>query len=205
MYNSFPEQLKESLNEEFSNKLNSKYRAMVLKNVWKFDDIISDIETVNDLEEQFKGRDKILKFKEGSIIKLEEKIREEYYDDFLGEEISNCTTGTPGWLIDNKKDTDILSYISNYIYWYHFKKLRMWFQENYEKYPIIMATTKSNVNRQTYQTQNRAIPYEDIKQFIVCKSDKIRNLPKGNEIVKDTVKLNKLYKELQNEQYKNSI
>lgn len=118
------------------------------------------IELVEDKERQLRGIDKILHFKNGKQISIDEKKRRTTYPDILLEEYSNWENRKVGWL-GKEKYTDYIIYIktqSMEIYFLPFLLLQMVWIKNYKawlgKYGRIFSDNKY------YRTSNIPVPTE---------------------------------------------
>ena len=119
---------------------------------------LENIDTVTDLELQKEGIDKILTFKGGKQIFIDEKKRRKNYGDILLEEYSNYEKKVAGWL-SHKKKTDYISYIifdDKIVYLLPFLLLQNAWINNYNEWSV--KYQRKFAKNPTYTTSNLAIP-----------------------------------------------
>lgn len=146
-----------------------------------------NIEIITDKIRQKQGIDKILHFKSGKKIFIDEKKREKDYGDILLEEYSIWEEKVNGWLKDEKK-TDYIVYIIlpiKTIYFLPYLLVRNAFLENYSKwlenYGRVFAENKG------YYTSN--IPVIESELFKAINNQmKFKYQPKSNINIKELFK-----------------
>ena len=112
--------------------VNSNKRDYELNEMYYWIMDAEEIDTVTDLGMQKAWIDKMI-YTEENLYNLEEKIREQDYWDILLEIESSVEKKTPWWAIDNKKETDLLSYFvapAGRLYIINYPELRKAIQEN---------------------------------------------------------------------------
>ena len=124
------------------------------------------IELVEDLEQQKKGIDKILHFKNGKSILIDEKKRRKDYGDILLEEYSNFDNKKVGWL-GREKYTDYIVYVimeSMTIYLLPFLLLQLAWIHNYKNW--LNKYGRKFADNNSYRTSNIAIPPDVLLEVI---------------------------------------
>jgi len=124
---------------------------------------------VQIIKTKVKPYDKILVFKNGKILKIEEKIRDEKYSngDIVIEEKSNVEKDTAGWIYYSNADYLFYSWLDkngklkDKILCVKLPVLRMWYDENKYGYKLIDTNTDG-----LYTTSFRIIPIEHIRSFV---------------------------------------
>ena len=150
--NDFEIDLQYSIEERDNQDLNNFYKRI-------FPDL-TKIEFAYDLELQKKGIDKILHFKNGKTVLIDEKKRRKDYGDILLEEYSNYEEKIWGWL-NREKHTDYLIYYivpTSKIYIFPFLILQLTWLRNYKKW-LENYGRKFAINK-NYKTSNIPIPTE---------------------------------------------
>lgn len=122
---------------------------------------LKSIDFCEDLDTQFKGIDKIITFKNGGIVTIDEKKRRVDYGDILLELYSNYQTKRRGWLFTAQ--CDYIAYAimpSKTVYLLPSLLLKTAWIKNKEewlkKHKII------NANNETYTTRCIAIPTDEL-------------------------------------------
>lgn len=150
MINDFSKDLAYSLENNTDEEINAFYFRH-FKNLEK-------IEIVSNEEMQKKGIDKILIFKSGKNVLIDEKKRRKDYGDILLEEYSNYELKTSSWLTEGK-ETDYIAYIimpTKRVYLLPFLLLLKAWKRNYDrwliKYGRLLAPNHG------YNTSNIPVP-----------------------------------------------
>lgn len=119
--------------------------------------LLEKIEDVEDLKRQKQGIDKVLFFKTGHTVNIDEKKRRKKWNDFLIEIWSDYDNRKPGWI--HHTHTDYVAYgfeETNEIYLIPFLQLQVWFRKNeksLERFKFIPAHNKN------YTSMNIAVPW----------------------------------------------
>lgn len=127
-------------------------------------------ELCTDLDRQRQGIDRILRLKNGRVLYVDEKKREQSYRDILLEYISNSERNTPGW-IEKDLCIDYLAYAfmpQKRAYLFPWAMLfRAWYRFGDKwigKYPRVVASTR--VGSATYHTISCAVPIEVLTKAV---------------------------------------
>jgi len=102
----------------------------------------------------------------GQSFYIDEKIREEEYNDILLEEYSKWEEKVPGWLEKNNK-TDYIAYVilpSRLIYMLPYPILRLAYLKNKEKW--IREYGRKFAPNTSYSTSNIPVPWEELKRAL---------------------------------------
>ena len=73
---------------------------------------VERFEQVFDIGQQRRGVDRLVCLKDGQTLRVEEKYHLSEWLNLPLELVSNDKTGTPGWAVDPRKETDILVYFA---------------------------------------------------------------------------------------------
>lgn len=115
------------------------------------------IEFVTDMSTQKKGIDKIIHFKDGKQITIDEKKRRKDYGDILIELRSNTERNTLGWLYYSQYDYIVYSIIpTGTVYLLPVLLLQMAWVKNKNKW--LSEYPKKYADNGLYRTENIAIP-----------------------------------------------
>ena len=125
---------------------------------------------VTDLEKQKLGIDRVIKLHNGKDIYIDEKKREQVYDDILLEYLSVDTKGSPGWMEQNLA-IDYIAYAfmpiqTVYLFqWDLLKRAWEFYKEDWKKeYKIVYARNN------TYKTYSVAVPIKTLLKSITTAS-----------------------------------
>ncbi|QIN82799.1 hypothetical protein GBA63_09155 [Rubrobacter tropicus] len=128
----------------------------------RFPGLVSAEPITEDGWAQRAGIDRLLILSDGSIVKVDEKVRQKDYGDFLLEYHSSYERKTPGW-ISKDLNCDFVSYVvvpAKKCYLLHFQLLRHTWEANHKawiaQYPRIEAKNDG------YTTVSVAVPRKEV-------------------------------------------
>ena len=122
---------------------------------------LSWIETIKDLPRQKEGIDKVLHFKNGKQVLIDEKKRRKDYGDILLEEWSIVESKKKGWTGDPNKKTDYIVYAimpSSKVYLLPYLLLQSAWRKHYKEWKDTYKTIYAR--NATYNTSSLCIPVE---------------------------------------------
>ena len=127
---------------------------------------LKKVDLVNDPLLQKQGIDKILIFKNGKEVWIDEKKRRKDYGDILLEEYSDFDQKKVGWLSKEKK-TDYIAYViwkPRKLYLLPFKLLQLAWRENYKEW--LKHYGRKFAQNKGYRTSNIPVPAETLLSAI---------------------------------------
>lgn len=167
--NKFEESLKQSLDISAIAIFNSYYKRLFCLSG------LIEIERITDIGMQKRGIDVILHFERNlptyfgpdrrRFLNIDEKIREEKWDDILIEIWSNAEKNIPGWAC-KEADTDYIFYCFRSIRKVlplYFPALRQWIKINSRRLDDFPLITAKNPD---YHTYNRAVPISILQKEV---------------------------------------
>jgi hypothetical protein len=133
----------------------------------------------NDKELQYHGIDRYLYLQDGTTLKIEEKIRREWYGDILLEYISSDVKKSPGWMNRDLECNYLLYAVlpTNTLYWFYWPALKeLWdfnkanwiqFAEHKQHgFSRIPSKNTSEDGQHIYTTLSVGVPTECLLNYI---------------------------------------
>lgn len=113
------------------------------------------------------GIDRVLVLSDGTILTVDEKIREKDFDDFLLEYYSFYEQKTPGW-IEKDLTCDYIAYVvrpSRKCYLLPFQLLRQAWRENHKAW--LAQHKRIKVHNRGYTTVSVAVPKKEVQRALM--------------------------------------
>jgi len=159
-FNDFDTDLEYSLSESENEMFDNFY--------YRVFPALDNVEVVTDLERQMQGIDKILHFKNGKAVLIDEKKRRKDYGDIILEVWSNTETKKAGWIF--KPMTDYIVYAimpTAKCYLLPSLLLKIWIKKNWANLNQYQKVVAKNIG---YTTTSYAVPTQkllsDLKQIM---------------------------------------
>lgn len=161
--NDFKRDLEYSMELKDDNRLDNFYKVAF--------PLADKIEFCSELSQQFKGVDKIIYFKSGNTITIDEKKRRKDYGDILLELWKNKEKRKPGWLFYSQCDYIVYAILeANKIYLLPLLFLQMAWKNNRSQW--LNKYDRKLANNIYYNTENIPIPTNVLLSAISAEMNK---------------------------------